>query len=190
MSKQLLFKNEWLSTMLYNGWYVATEETRCRNTLVCVLPYRRVSNKFEFLLRYEHNPAHESEDSDMKEYVPSAITGGCEKYNPKQHAVEELAEEGGYHMRAERMIFLGTCRPLKSSSCTMHIYAVSISALDVQTNASGDGTPGETGAWPDWVDEEELLRCKDPYIHTALLRLKYYLSMRPYERDQNGLVNW
>lgn len=190
MSKQLLYKNEWLSTFLYNGWYVASEETRCRDTLVCVLPWRKIAGKVEYLLRYEHNPAHEDPDSDIKEYLLSAITGGCEKYEPIKHASEELAEEGGYHIAEKRFVFLGSCRPLKSSSCTMYLYAVQIQSNDVQTKALGDNTYGEVGCWPEWVEEEDLLRCKDAYIHTAVSRLKYYLSLKIYERKPSGLEGW
>ena len=66
---------------------------------------------------------------------------------------------------------LGSCRPLKSSMAKMWLYAVQIFPSDKQCEASGDGTAAEEGAFPIWTSREDIIECKDPYVHTIVVRL-------------------
>jgi hypothetical protein len=169
MQRKTLFKNDWVSTVLLNGWYIATEESRCPgNNLVAVLPWRLKSGERQYLARFEENLAHGGEDN----YPTSIITGGCETKDILHHAQDELLEEGGYNIERHRFIPLGTCHPLKSSFAVMNLFTVRIINTDKRVRAEGDGTLGEKGAWCSWVGHGTLIWAKDPYIHTILVRMK------------------
>jgi len=171
MKKKVLFKNDWLSTYILNGWYVVSEETRCKNgQLVAVLPWRVKNNEVQYLARFEENLAHggEGKFSDV-----SIITGGCETKDILYHAQEELAEEAGYHVDRDRFRSHGVCKPLKSSMSTMNLFSVRIISKDVRREAKGDGSHGEQGSFCDWVDRRTLIiEGKDPYIHTIMMRME------------------
>ena len=172
MKKKILFKNKWINVIELDDWYICTDEVRTKNNdFVCVLPFYKVTpSRKEYLLRMEHNPAHESTGMTL-----SAITGQCETGVIKYHAQQELKEEGGYTVPISRLIYLGECSPFKSSMAKMHLFTVQIHKTDVAHDASGDGTRGEAGSFPIWQDKIGLIQCKDPYIHTALVRLEEWL---------------
>lgn len=171
MKREVLFKNSWLSTVLLNGWYVATEETRTINdNLVAVMPWRLFDNQRLILARREENLAHYGE----KKFPLGTITGGCEKYlDIKKHAQEELMEEGGYRIPLKRFRKHGICYPLKSSKAKMHLYSVQIFPSETRKRSTGDGSIGEEDSSCQWITGDQFLRTKDPYGHTIFMRVFY-----------------
>jgi hypothetical protein len=172
MHKKILYENKWINLVKLNDWYVCTDEVRTdNNNFVCVLPYATIKGRrLEYLLRMEKNPAHHP----TKPLI-SAITGQCETGIVRYHAQMELKEEGGYSVPASRLIYLGDCNPFKSSMAKMHLFVAPIYKTDVPHKAEGDGTFGEQGSYPLWVEKICLLACKDPYIQTTLVRLEDWL---------------
>ena len=74
--KKVLFENRWMNVVELDNWYVCTDEVRTsNNNFVCVLPFRHTHDGVEFLMRYEHNPAHGNKPGVMG---LSCITGQCE----------------------------------------------------------------------------------------------------------------
>jgi len=183
MEKEILYENRWMNMVKLEGWYVCTDEVRTMNNdFVFVLPYlKKVQDPapHEYLLRVEYNPAH----SEYKE--TSCITGQCESGVVRYHAQMELKEEGGYTVPMKRLQYLGHCNPFKSSMAKIHMFAIEIKKTDKQHEASGDGTAGEEGAYPIWVprDGNEILMCKDPYVHTAIMRLDRYLRDETFRNN-------
>lgn len=178
MSKVVdLFKNKWVTVVektLDNGSkYVYSKADWCSSEGVAILPYRaRAINedwgyyKPEFLGRFEICPAH-SDDIEL-----CSITGGMDKEgeSPAFTAKRELIEEGGYDVPVENFVYLGTVRPSKASDTTTHLFAVDLDKGANEVEATGDGTLGEEGAYCDWVSLEEATDCKDPLVHTILMR--------------------
>lgn len=193
MKKKVLYNNKWINLVELDNWYVCTDEVRTKNNnFVCVLPYAYAHNyaigmdkmmPSIYLLRKEYNPAHDKYNLGLHRLGLSCITGQCETGSIKYHAVQELKEEGGYTIPADRFIYLGSCMPLKSSMANMHLFAVCIDTTDVPHKATGDGTKGEENAHPIWETKSTLLQCKDPYIHTAFLRLEKWISDELYRKD-------
>jgi len=169
MKKEILYANKWINVIKLDDWYVCTDEVRTKNNdFVCVLPYTITNSGIKkYLLRMEHNPAHQEKGN-----VLSVITGQCETGVVLYHAEQELKEEGGYTIESSRFISLGTCMPLKSSMAKMNMFAVQIFSNDIPHEAKGDGTIGENNSYPIWTDRTNVLECKDPYAQSALLRLE------------------
>lgn len=176
MKRKTLFENDWLSVIELDGWYVASEESRTKdNTLVAVLGFRhRMSdghwNELEFVGRYEWCPAH----NQHGRLELSTLTGGVESADEEQDAVRELAEEAGVEKRTDELIDLGTVFPIKSSTACLRLFAVYVT--EELTRTKGDGTRGEQDAFCEWVSERTMLSCKDPYMHTMIMRLKHVLA--------------
>ena len=171
--RKVLFDNKWLRVVELDGWFVASEPAASKNNMaVAVLPYYYYSNpntgkySYEFLSRFELNPAHMTNTKHQL----SVITGACETGNPLYHAKMELLEEGGYDIPEDRFKFLGVVCPLKASSTKLHLYTVRIYGKDKQIVANGDGGEHEKKEYAQWVSREEMITCKDPYVHTIMMR--------------------
>lgn len=178
MSKiRTLFENHWLSlkekTMDNGSTYVYSHAGWSGGEGVAILPFRSklVSPAWkyyqpEFLGRYEICPAH-SDDVEL-----CSITGGMDKdgESPVFTAMRELIEEGGYKVPVENIVYLGTVRPSKSSDTTNHIFAVNLDDGSEEVEATGDGTIGEEGAYCSWINQEQLIKAKDPLLHAMYLR--------------------
>jgi hypothetical protein len=189
-SRKVLFDSGWLRVVELNGWFHSTEPANSKdNMAVAVLPYRKIrlpeskvciggdvgqprqtnwSPKYthEFLSRFELNPAHMT---DLLHQC-SVITGACETGDPLYHAKMELLEEGGYDIPEGRFKFLGVVFPAKSSSTRLHLYTVRIYQRDIQQEAKGDGGKNEKKEYSSWVGRKQMIACKDPYVHTIMLR--------------------
>lgn len=178
--RKVLHDTGWLRIVELNGWFHASEPSQSKDNLaVAVLPYRLrrdheteqaagmpVAFKPEFLSRFELNPAHMT---DLL-HQASVITGACETGKPRYHAKMELLEEGGYNIPEDRFRFLGVVNPMKASCTQLHLYAVRIYSRDKQQTAKGDGNNHEKKEYAAWVNRKIMLACKDPYVHTMMLR--------------------
>jgi len=173
MHRKVLFKNRWLTVVELDNWFIATEPTRSKNNMaVAVLPYKKVktSKHYEnkFLSRFELNPAHMTSLS----HQASIITGACETGDPLYHAKMELLEEGGYNIPEDRFKFLGIVSPIKTSRTRLYLYTVQIYRTDIQSAIQGDGGTHEQKEYAKWIDRNQMIAAKDPYIHTIMLRAK------------------
>lgn len=169
-SRKVLFNNKWLSVVLLDNWFVASEPSASKYSMaVAVLPYRLKKTGVEFLARMERNPAHAAFP-----YFPqiSIITGACETGNPLRHAQAELLEEGGYDIRTDRLLHCGVVSPLKTSCTRLHLYSVRILSRDKQTAPTGDGSKHERHDYAEWHSYQDMVWAKDPYIQTIILRLR------------------
>lgn len=174
-----LFNNKWVGirekTLDNGSKYVYAHSEWCNSEGVAVLPYRTFINNEdwgyvvkEFLGRFEICPAH----SDMVELC--SITGGMDKEgeSPAFTAMRELIEEAGYKVPVEELIYLGTAKPSKASDTTVHLFGVNLDSVNVEeVEAVGDGTLGEEGAYCSWIKRSELVKAKDPLLHTMFMRL-------------------
>jgi 8-oxo-dGTP pyrophosphatase MutT (NUDIX family) len=168
-SRKVLFNNKWLSVVLLDGWFVASEPSASKyNLAVAILPYRLRKTGVEFLARIERNPAH----TVLKQHQISIITGACETGNPLRHAQIELLEEGGYDIETDRLLHCGIVNPLKTSCQRLCLYSVRILSRDKQVTPAGDGSEHEQHDYAEWHSYQDMVWAKDPYIQTIILRLK------------------
>lgn len=158
-----LWSNEWMEVLLKDGWYTFMRTKKGDG--VCVLGYRFVNGRPEYLVRVEHCPCH-TETLDR-----TSLTGGIESGStPLETAVKELKEESGYVVDAEDMIDLGWMFPTKQSSDKVYLFAV-----DLHDKPCGevinDGSKGEEGAYCIWLNETETLAIPQAGIGMAMARL-------------------
>ena len=181
-SRKVIFYNNWIRVVQLDDWFFASEQVQSKNNMaVAVLPYRKVkikndtinikeagneTYKHEFLSRFELNPAHMT---DLL-HQSSIITGACETGNPLYHAKMELLEEGGYDIPEKRFKFMGIVSPMKASCSRLHLYTVRIYQKDKQKQTKGDGSIHEKREYASWVDRKTMIACKDPYVHTIMMR--------------------
>ena len=164
-----IFSNEWLS-LKDKGGYIFAHESRCHGHIVAVLGWRK-KKEMEILGRFEDCPAHDNGIS------LSSLTGGIEEKGDwdamsLKFAQQELREEAGIEVDKDRFVSLGTIRPLKSSDAIIHLYSIELPDEEPVEDPEGDGSQGEVGAYCEWVSLEDAIDCKDPLVHSAILRLK------------------
>lgn len=166
-----LHHNDWLSLIKMTdpdngvGGYVYSHETRCNGQIVAILPYRENEDGWrEYLVRSEITPCWGMAPSI------SSITGGVEDdQTPADNALQELAEEGGYTIRPDQLISLGTCRATKSTDSTYHLFTADVTGM-VRGDASGDGSELEAKAHCYWTTDP----CKDavdPFLYVLYVRI-------------------
>jgi len=156
-----LFHNKWLSLKEVDG-YVYSHETRCNGKIIAVLGYK----DDKILGRFERTPAH-SDDIEL-----CSLTGGVDDGDkPDETAIRELYEEAGITKEIKDLEPLGTVRPSKSSDTVVYLYAVNCEDVDIK-KTDGDGSDGEKGSYCKWIDRSEVIECKDPLLHTMLLRFE------------------
>lgn len=166
-SRKVLFDSKWLRIVELDGWFHASEPSRSQhNMAVAVLPYRKKKSGIEFLARFELNPAHMTDSK----HQASIITGACETGVPLYHARQELIEEAGYDIPAERFQPQGIVSPLKASATKLHLYSVRIIGKDKRQEYHGDGGEHESREFAQWVHRETMIWAKDPYIQTIMMR--------------------
>ena len=171
MSRKVLWQNKWLRVVELNGWFTAHEPVNSKNNLaVAVLPYKITLKGKMYLSRYELNPAHMTAHGTIY-HQPSIITGACETGSPIYHAQQELLEEAGYKIPANRFKWCGIVSPSKTSCTRMHLFSVRILGRDKRQEYTGDGSGNEAKEYADWVDAETMKWAKDPYIQTIMMRM-------------------
>jgi len=165
MKVETIAKTEWLSLRKMVdpdkgvGGYIYSHEDRCDGIIISILPYRVVDEKYEFLLRNEVTPAW-----SMNQSI-SSITGGLEHGNLRETVVQEMAEEAGYEITKEDLIFLDKTRGTKSSDTIYYIYTVDLTGKEKTLDASGDGSELEKQAECFWSDTIE--NAVDPFVYVA-----------------------
>lgn len=155
-----LFTNEWISLNkivdIENGihGYVYSREESCNGEKVAILPFRKEpdTNYLYFLIRREVTPCW-----DPTTHFISTITGGVEKGDPFETAVNELWEEAGYDIESTDLNYLGTVFGVKSTDTVYHLFTVDLTSFDQTGEADGDGSELEKKAWCEWVDPEVVL---------------------------------
>lgn len=147
--------------------YVFSHEIRCNGIIVSILPFRKVKNQIEFLLRDEVTPCWGMAP------VHSSITGGVEKISVLQTAVNELKEEAGYVIKMSDLISLGTCRGIKSSDSIYFLYTVDLTNKQ-QEEAKGDGSELEKKAYCFWTSAID--SAQDPFVYVTYYRLTKFLK--------------
>ena len=177
---ETLCDNEWLSLKNLSypekdvGGYVYSHETRCDGKIVSILPFKYEEGMIQYLLRSEVTPCWE-----VDKEVVSSITGGFEeKWGIEGTTVHELKEEGGYTIKKEELISLGTCRGSKSSDTIYHLFAVDLTGKK-QGKASGDGSKLEAKAHCFW--SADLRDCQDPIAFVSHYRLNQSFVDRLYK---------
>jgi 8-oxo-dGTP pyrophosphatase MutT (NUDIX family) len=175
MKRKVLFKSTHLNVVELDGWFYATEPANSEDNLaVAVLPWRIHKGAKEFLARFELNPAHLLCTGHIKctdtPHQVSIITGACETGDALYHAQHELIEEAGYYIDKSRFESCGVVSPIKSSCTKLCLYTVRIKRTDTQLDYRGDGLGNESREFAEWVDRSVMIKAKDPYIHTIMLR--------------------
>jgi len=171
---EVLHDDEWLSlhvlrvpSMGINGFTFAHQSKGDGNS-VAILPFRTCAPgdpHIEILFLYEVVPPWGLDPSGC------AITGLWDHQSETfiETAARELHEEAGFRSSTEKLIRLGTCRGVKCSDTTYHLYAVDVTGLE-QEEAPGDGSRLEAAAHTHW--ETNLPKdCSCPLIQTMILRL-------------------
>lgn len=161
-----LYKNDWVSMMQTTSKdgepYVYSHETRCNGNIVAVLLYERIGkDSWKYGLRKESTPCWGNTPQ------LSSLTGGVDKGNtPKQTAVIELKEEGGYICKESDLESLGTCRGTKSCDTTYHLFALDVSGLE-KVDPTGEDT-GDIVWVSDYKAQREIV-C--PLFYVMFVRL-------------------
>lgn len=162
-----LYKTKWVEVMKRvsdeDGTYIYIQEPWLINgQAVSVLPFKVLNGQKFYLLRCEQ----------AETLFTGTVKGGCDKEgeSPLDCAIRELYEEAGYIAQPEDMISLGTARPSKLNTTTMHVFAVDVTNLPFEA-PEGDGTLNEATAYCKWVDLSEATQAMDPMIHVSILRL-------------------
>ena len=169
---KMLFHNDWLSLKEKDGKYVYSHEERCNGHMVAVLGWRSKEQSLEILGRYEVCPAH---DDGLK---LCSLTGGIDKNNGDweklalEFAEKELKEESGITIPKKKFKSLGIVRPTKSTDTYVHLFSVELMNEEPLSEPEGDGSEGEKGSYCKWVSYDEAVNCKDPLLHSMMLRLK------------------
>jgi len=142
--------------------YVYSHEKISDGKVVAMLPYRKSSDDYEFLLRSEVTPCW-----GMQHFV-SSTTGKVDKgETPIQTAVRELKEEAGYSVKEKDMIPLGTSFSSKSSDTVNYLFSVDL-ADKKKGEVTTDGTELEAKAHNFWTDQIE---SEDPLVAVMFCRL-------------------
>ncbi len=167
----ILFDNQWIQ-IRKKDYYVYAHLKWCNGVGVAVLPYRKNSSgQKEYLGRFEICPPHGDG------FKLGSITGGYDnagKFNIKECALNELAEEAGYLASPGDLIDLGTVYVSKISDTIMYLFSINLdSACTKKVEAAGDGSKGEEGAYCRWVSQEDAVNCDDPLLITLITRLEY-----------------
>jgi len=147
--------------------YDYLHENRCDGKIVAILPYRRIGEKIEYLLRNEVTPPW-----GWRQAV-SSITGGVENNDVLGTAIHEVAEEAGYEVYEKEMIPLGTCRGTKSCDTMYYLYTVDLSNKDKTLDGSGDGSELERKAECFWADSID--NAVDPLVYVIKHKLINHL---------------
>jgi len=168
-----LYKNDWLElkelkipNTPING-YVFSHEKRCKGKIVSILPFRKVDGKTQFLLRKEPVPCWEEMN-----FLTVSITGGVENEDPRETALHELKEEGGYEIDDSQLIDLGTSYGTKSSDTVYHLYSADLSKIP-RGDAEGDGSEIEDQSYCEWKDSID--ESVDPFTYVCFRKMKDYL---------------
>jgi hypothetical protein len=160
---EILYSGPWLEVIRRDGWYDFARY-KTSNGGVYILAFRQNPDK-PILGRFEVCPAH----LDTKP-VLTTVTGGVnENIRPLDVAVQEMYEEAGYRVTKNQFMDLGKVYLAKGADFVGHLYAIDVTDLP-RTEAPGDGTKGEEGAYCDWVSVSDALSCKDPVMSCLLLR--------------------
>jgi len=167
---ETLFKNEWISVKVKDGWFHYCHNEKIDGHGVAVLGWRNSGDTLEILGRYENCPSHEDD------IALCALTGGIDdkkgEASALTYAQKELEEESGISVSKDRFKSLGTVRPNKQSDSTAHLFEIELPDEEPAKNPKGDGSTGEIGAYCRWVSSEEAINCKDPLVHVMMLRLR------------------
>lgn len=145
--------------------YTYAHSSHMQGHAVAVLPYVD-GEEATFLLRNEVVPPWGLEP------IFCAITGAWDHEGEDfvQTAARELFEEAGFRVYPEALVPLGTCRGIKSSDDTFHLFAIGVAGLPRQT-PPGDGSLLEQRATTVWCSLDDVARCKDPLVSVMVMRL-------------------
>ena len=166
-SDELLWKNDWLEARLKDGWYNYIHSARGG---VCILGYRTNGKTelkdFEFLIRKEHNPAHQGAG-----LITTSLTGSIDEgYDPLSTAKKELMEESGYFAIMEEFVSHGWVYPLKSTDYKLNLFSINLDGK-IPGEIVGDGTLGEKDAGVFWGDIHAACELRDPHYSTIIARM-------------------
>ena len=170
----VLFKTEWLS-LRKRGDYIYAHEEKSNGRSVAVLVFLGD----QVLVRFERCPAHLYPlNMEM-----CSITGQVEPNESfRSAAARELLEETGYTTKVKSMIPLGTIFQSKQSDTKVQLFAFQAKSLKAPQPIRGDGTPGERGAFTQWVHMRDAIDCMDPLMGTMISRLKQRKLWSKYVR--------
>jgi len=156
---RVLYENEYVQVLDRDGYYYWHEK---QNLGVALLVYR--GNGFEFLGRFELNPAHSTELEACS--ITGKIDGG---ETARLAAIRELKEETGYQCGSKDLEELGLFYPFKSSDYRLHGFAIDVSGQR-RGKAKGDGSKAEEKANCKWLSRKELLQSNDAIVGALVAR--------------------
>ena len=161
-----IFKDEWLSIKSNNG-YTFLHEEKANGKLICVIPYRRINNNTEYLMRYEICPAHGNEHEFCM------IIGSYDDLNLtiEETVVKELREESGYIVDQSNLKPLDWVWDSKVADTKVYLFTIDLTDLEPDIPLT-DGTDLEKSAYCKWVSLEECYKCKDPKTFVILHKIK------------------
>lgn len=170
-SDKVLYANDWLSLRETRGGYTYAHEEKGRGAGVAVLAYQE--DPLRFVGRFEECPPHRDG------MALCAITGQMEYQaeSPLATAVRELKEESGIEVHYSQLGDLGTVKSGKQTDTVMHLFAVDVGDREI-SEAVGDGTRGERGAYCKWISPNAALWSKDPLLAMLVARLTNRLWLR------------
>jgi ADP-ribose pyrophosphatase YjhB (NUDIX family) len=188
---KIIFENKWISTALYDGWYVYTSQTRAQDgKLVAVIPfttgliltppsereiaYQRVIDKIYG--HFECCPAHLKGD-ETETMRLTAIAGAVDPGDtPWIAAIKELEEEGGVKVSEPELIPLGSIFPTAACDTEVFLYGVDITGKEIK-KPPGDGTKGESTSISDFVTVDEAMDSMSAYLICGTTRLLRKLEL-------------
>lgn len=152
-----------------NGYFFS-HESRCDGKIIALLPYRKTALGIDLLLRNEVTPCW------GMDHQTSSITGGFEGGDPRDTAIMELKEEGGYEATKEELVSLGTSFASKSADTVYYLYTINLTGK-IKGKETGDGSELEKKANCFWTsNHEDAINSKDPQVSVMLLRLQNILK--------------
>jgi len=171
---KILFKNDFLElreiaipNTPIKG-YVYSHEKKSNGKKVVLLPFRKVDGKVQFLIRKEPVPCWEGMN-----FLPVSITGSLENNIPRETALHELKEEGGYEIEDIQLIDLGTSYGNKSCDTVYYLYTADLTEVP-RDDAEGDGSDLEKQSYCEWKDSID--GAVDPFVYVCFRKMRSYIG--------------
>ena len=146
--------------------YVYSHEKKSNGKKVVLLPFRKVNGKTQFLIRIEPVPCWEGMN-----FLPVSITGSLENNIPRETALHELKEEGGYEIEDSQLIDLGTIYGNKSCDTVYYLYTADLTGM-TRGDAKGDGSELEKQSYCEWKDSID--GSVDPFVYVCFRKMRSY----------------
>lgn len=166
-------KQPWITIREKDG-YVWSERKGIHS--VAVVLVRNINDKLEVCLHHERNPAHEEAFGRSRNV--GAIGGSLDKgKSPRQTAIEEVREEGGYIISDDDIRAVGTVFATTQSSEHVHLYVADVSNAKYvgMSLEPGEGDYDHANEWRKWSPNLFAIS-PDPRFICAMARYLGYIE--------------